>query len=112
MAGDVRVMTGSALSALNRCMLDPSAQRVLQIVAAETDFLLVDLLSGSELGRGLRHAKEKTDRDQTQHHPALSRPAHCAPPWPSVRSRWQVVQSPSPNGICTSGRSIPAIWDA
>jgi hypothetical protein len=45
-AGDVRVVAGSALSALDRWMLDLGGKRVLQIVAAETDFFLVDLLSG------------------------------------------------------------------
>jgi hypothetical protein len=45
-AGHMRVMTGSALPVLDWCVLDPGAKGVVQIVAAETDLLLIDLLSG------------------------------------------------------------------
>jgi hypothetical protein len=39
-------MTGGTLPALDRCVLDLGAKGIIQIVAAETDLLLIDLLSG------------------------------------------------------------------
>jgi hypothetical protein len=50
-AGRMRVMAGSALPVLDRCVLDSDVKRVVQIVAAETDLLFVDFVSRWDLGR-------------------------------------------------------------
>lgn len=111
-AGHMWVVTGRALSACERRVCDLGPKGVLQVVAAETNLLLIDLASGRELGQTDERPKEKTTDCQPENRKALFNQTHRPPPGLSSSSSWQMEQSPSAKGMCTSGRSIPATCDA
>jgi hypothetical protein len=79
-AGHMRVVTGCALAGRDRCVHHSGLKGFLEVVAAEADLLLVDLLSRPELTRRKRDSEYQTDGYETGDHDALRQTAHWAPP--------------------------------
>lgn len=84
---DMGVVAGAALPGRHRGVLDPGPQIGTEIVAAETDLHLVQFVSGSGLGLGLRPPGEEDARQETDRRQVLPRAPHCAPPCAS-RPSW------------------------
>jgi hypothetical protein len=111
-ASDVGVVTGTALPGHDRRVLDRGFQVVAEIVAAETNLLLVDLASERELRFHPYRPTRKHACGKDGRHGLGRGAGHRVPPCWSPAGRWHTEQSPSAKGMCTSGRSIPAIRDA
>jgi hypothetical protein len=107
-SGDVGVVTGAALPGRDRGVGHRGAL-ILEVVAPETELLLVDVVPRGRLGTCRRGPAEEADGEEGGAYRARTEAPHGVPPAVSGVSTWQTVQSPPAKGMCTSGRSIPAI---
>lgn len=85
-AGRVRVMTRSAVPALDRRVGVLGIEGVSQVVTAETNLFLVDLAPRLQLAKSYRGSTEKTTGHQAGRDQTPPRKSHWAPPWLSSRS--------------------------
>lgn len=65
-SGHMWVVTGSALSTGDRCVCHLGSQCIFQVVAAETDLLLIDLMARRGLSGDRRQATKQSTHDQNE----------------------------------------------
>ena len=106
------VVTGDAFTVGDGCVRAPGSRRHPEVVTFQAGLCRVHWMAWGRLGE----ARDDEHRSATHSESDEGDSSACSPhgELPSSRSTavWQALQSPSANGLWTSGSSMPAICDA